>query len=141
MARLSRAKRCAETCAAIRSVLGELSSLERPENYDELTNEEKDEIDDKLVKQAQEVLGNIDTSEIDNLKSEMESWRDNLDGANMSHLPKYDQVSECADVLDNALSTLEGLSIDGFEEIESVMSEAEEAVNEAEGAEFPGMYG
>jgi len=39
---------------------------------------------------------------VDDLKDEMESWRDNMDGANMSHLPKFDEVSECADSLGNA---------------------------------------
>ena len=40
-------------------------------------------------------------SEIQSLRDEITDWRDNLDGANMSHMPKYDEVSECADYLDN----------------------------------------
>lgn len=46
-----------------------------------------------------EALGAL--GDIQSLKEEMEEWRDNLDGANMTHLPKYDEVSECCDELDS----------------------------------------
>lgn len=49
-------------------------------------------------------------SEIQGLRDEITEWRDNLDGANMSHMPKYDEVSECADYLDN-IDELDGLDL------------------------------
>ena len=44
----------------------------------------------------------IVSSALEELHDEMTSWRDNLDSANMSHLPKFDAVSECADALETA---------------------------------------
>lgn len=41
-------------------------------------------------------------SQIAELQQEMADWRDNMSNANMEHLPKYDQVSEAADALENA---------------------------------------
>lgn len=38
---------------------------------------------------------------VEDLKGQMEEWRDNMDGANMSHLPKYEEVSEAYDGLEN----------------------------------------
>jgi chromosome segregation ATPase len=46
-------------------------------------------------------------SEIESLRDEMTEWKDNLEGNSMEHLPKYDEVSECCDALDNAMSALE----------------------------------
>ena len=39
---------------------------------------------------------------MDSAKEGMEEWRDNLDNANMSGLPKYDEVSAACDALDSA---------------------------------------
>lgn len=57
-------------------------------------------------------------TDIEELKDEMVEWRDNMDGANMSHLPKYDEVSEAADTLENA-------------ELERAVSDLEEIKDEA----------
>jgi len=43
-------------------------------------------------------------SEITSLKEEIEEWRDNMSNANMEHLPKWEEVSEAADALDQAES-------------------------------------
>jgi hypothetical protein len=39
-------------------------------------------------------------SELQSLCEEMTEWRDNLESANMSHMPKFDEVSEVCDVLE-----------------------------------------
>jgi exonuclease VII small subunit len=53
----------------------------------------------------------LECSDAQELKSEMEEWRDNMDGANMTHLPKYEEVSEAADECENVVDELEqGLS-------------------------------
>lgn len=44
--------------------------------------------------------------DIGSLRDEMEEWRDNLDNANMSHMPKYEEVSEAVDALDSATDYL-----------------------------------
>lgn len=48
-------------------------------------------------------------SEVEGLKEEMSEWKDNLENNNMEHLPKYDEVSECADALETAGDTLDGI--------------------------------
>lgn len=40
--------------------------------------------------------------DVEELMCEMEEWRDNLDSADMSHLPKYDEVDECHRQLETA---------------------------------------
>ena len=39
--------------------------------------------------------------EVQSLRDEMREWADNMSDNNMEHLPKYDEVSECADELDS----------------------------------------
>ena len=41
-------------------------------------------------------------SVVESLHEEMTDWQSNLEGNSMEHLPKYEQVSECVDALDNA---------------------------------------
>lgn len=53
-----------------------------------------------------ELVGDA-VGEVESLKEEIEEWRDNLDNANMTHLPKYDEVSEAADALETAQSQAE----------------------------------
>ena len=45
-------------------------------------------------------------SEIESLKDEMQEWADSLSSNNMEHLPKYDEVTECIDALENAISNI-----------------------------------
>jgi hypothetical protein len=46
-------------------------------------------------------------SVIQELTEEMESWRDNMDSGNMTHMPKYEEVGECVDALEQADSDAE----------------------------------
>lgn len=39
-------------------------------------------------------------SEAQSLRDEIADWRDNMESNNMEHLPKYEQVSECVDNLE-----------------------------------------
>jgi len=45
--------------------------------------------------------------EVTDLKDEMGEWRDNMEGNNMDHLPKFDEVSEAADLLETAEQEIE----------------------------------
>lgn len=69
-----------------------------------------------------------DFGEIEELKDEMGEWRDNLEGNDMTHLPKYEEVSEAADTLDNAWSELETYGAD----LESALEGTEHAEAEIE---------
>lgn len=42
------------------------------------------------------------------LADEMTEWQENLEGANMEHLPKYDEVMETAETLSEAADSIEG---------------------------------
>jgi hypothetical protein len=46
-------------------------------------------------------------SGVEELKDEMCEWRDNMESANMTQVPKFEEVSEAADSLDNAYTDLE----------------------------------
>lgn len=39
---------------------------------------------------------------LEDLAEQMGEWRDNLEGNEMTHLPKFDEVNEAADALENA---------------------------------------
>jgi Sec-independent protein translocase protein TatA len=58
-------------------------------------------------------------SEVESLRDEMEEWGSNMEGNNMEHLPKYEQVTEARDNLSNGLDALEGLEVPEFLESES----------------------
>lgn len=44
---------------------------------------------------------------LEDLTNEMSEWRDNLESSEMTHLPKFDEVSEAAETLENAGSEIE----------------------------------
>lgn len=47
---------------------------------------------------------------VESVREGMEEWRDNLDNANMSGLPKYDEVSAACDALDTVSSSFSDAS-------------------------------
>ena len=53
-------------------------------------------------------------SEIENLKTELEDWRDNMSGTNLETTQKFEELEEAIDLLDTAQN-----------DIESALSEAE----------------
>lgn len=55
-------------------------------------------------KQTDTVIDLIEMAAADvaSLTEEMEEWQSNMEGANMDHVPKYEQVSECVEALQNA---------------------------------------
>lgn len=61
--------------------------------------------------------------EIQSLQEEMQDWYDNMSGTNLESTEKYETVGECADSLQTTADDLES------------------TVSEAEGIEFPGMFG
>lgn len=61
-------------------------------------------------------------AEIEELKDEIVSWKEGMEGTNLEQTAKYSELEECADQLENAVSELDSSN------------------NELEGVEFPGMY-
>jgi len=69
-------------------------------------------VDADLENQAKTLISKfsaLDSSDLSTLKEEIETWRDNME-EKLSHTPKYEEVSECADELDNAISEIDSLS-------------------------------
>lgn len=50
-------------------------------------------------------------AEVAELFDEMENWASNMEGANMEHMPKYDEVSAAKDELEQIKDALEGLDV------------------------------
>lgn len=48
-------------------------------------------------------------SELAGLKEEITEWKENLEGNGMDHLPKFEEVSECADAMETVMDALDGL--------------------------------
>lgn len=67
----------------------------------------------KMVTCTGTVGGALDAagSDVRNLHDDMENWASNMEGANMEHMPKYDEVSTARDALSDMADTLEGLDV------------------------------
>ena len=50
-------------------------------------------------------------AEIEALNEEIGEWRDNMESASMEHLPKYEEVSECAEALEAGQDSLEAADL------------------------------
>jgi len=152
--RMSRAKRldaflndAREGQSILETILGEISGTEGV-----ITREEIDHAQEEINKAENHV--EMAKSGIEELQEEIGSWKENMEGANMEHLPKYEEVSECYDALEAAQETLDGIdwpdvshvtiTEDAREEIEAVIQDAldalENGIDEAEQASFPSMY-
>jgi hypothetical protein len=107
----------------------------------------------KAIPEDLRTLG-IDASEVDELYEEMNSWAENMEGASMEHLPKYEEVDECRNALDELKSAVEGVEAPEIpesvatkeiaDELVEKLDEYREALEEADsagsGIDFPGMF-
>lgn len=59
-------------------------------------------------------------SDVSELSSEMQEWRDNMSSNNMEHLPKYDEVEQAADALEQIESELSSADDDYQKAMEGV---------------------
>src|SRR5712692_3137801 len=62
----------------------------------------------------------LDASEVSGLRDEMQEWHDNLEGANMSHLPKFEEVEECLSALEDVADDLERTVDSLFEQLDKL---------------------
>lgn len=149
----SRAARLADAVTALRNIVQKLEDLKgEAENTGELCDNDRLEA---IEKEATESVSFIDLGEIEELKGEMETWRENIE-EHFSGTDKYERVSEAADNLENAISELESVSYnevfsasevaeDNAEAIVEALQETidaiEEQASELDNVEFPGMFG
>lgn len=92
---------------------------------------------------AKEMLNDIDTGVIEELKDEMENWRDNIPD-NLQGGEKYSAVEECVDELDRVKDEIESYrdsDPQDADELEEALSQIESSMSDATGIEFPGMFG
>tara|TARA_Y100000310_G_C20225164_1_gene597576 strand:- start:28 stop:501 length:474 start_codon:yes stop_codon:yes gene_type:complete len=55
----------------------------------------------------------VDTfkSSVEDLKDEIEDWKSNLEGNDMTHLPKYEELKECVSILEEVVDKLEDVEL------------------------------
>jgi len=125
-----RAKRLSEAMDKIESIVTQLEEVK-----------DSEEADDIKVTKANEIIDDVDSSEVEDLQGEMESWRDNLSGTNFENGEKYSRIEECIETLSNIVSDLQEISeVTDADGIDSIIDSLQEAVSEAGNADFPGMY-
>lgn len=94
--------------------------------------------------EANGVLSGFDGSELESLLEEMESWRDNTE-EKFGQTDKWSQVSEACDALGSVdVSDFDGKEYEDIEDFkgshETDADQIEQAADELEAVEFPGMY-
>lgn len=124
---------------------------------------ESSDITEELVKSSAadaELLGSSASdseSDVDELKGELESWRDNMQGTNLEGTDKYQTLDESVQTLENCVGNIGNADLDTFrysdlaspeenaqelaEAIDRLVDSLNEIVGELEGVEFPSMYG
>lgn len=114
---------------------------------DKLPRDEDDQFEEyseeykKLISMIDDEINTMDISEIESLKSEIETWRDNIE-EKFSETQKFSDLEECLDSLSNAFDTLESANrniadlVDGTD----VAQEIEDACDELENIIFPTMF-
>lgn len=128
---ISRAKRLDKASDGIQEVIGQLMCLV-PSTVDNATK----------IKEANEALDTLDTSEFESLRDEITEWKENIE-ANFSQTQKYSDLEECAEALESIVSTIESAqsNIDDADEIQTKIDELEDVMNECGNVSFPGMFG
>ena len=92
----------------------------------------------KAYERANEVVSELEgakedyKSELEELKEELQSWLDNLP-ENLQQGSKADELQSAIDQLERAIGALDELELD------EMMAKGQEAMDEAEATEFPGM--
>lgn len=131
----SRAERASEVAGAISSCIEKLRSI-----MDDLSDVEPitDAQRETAINEANNILNDLDITDAELLKDEMVSWKENLESGNMDHIPKYDEVSDCADTLENV--DWEVPEISDIDSITDAIEKLEEMQQSLDDANFPGMY-
>lgn len=92
----------------------------------------------EAMEKAQEAIDLLEaakddfTADLEGLKEELESWKDNMP-ENLQGSEKYATLESSVEELDSAIESLNEI------DLSDVMSNCEDAVSAAENAEFPGM--
>lgn len=141
MGRKSRAKRLAEITDKLNTIQVEIENLipKLDDDEEELPEDESA----KLIEQINNLIGQIPdhVSLIEELKEEIESWKENLP-ENLQSSEKADKLDECAGTLEDGIYNLESVNdIEDLHDAQGVVDEMADAISTLEGVEFPTMFG
>jgi chromosome segregation ATPase len=144
----SRATRLANALSTIEDVKSQLEEIEFELDALELAEATPEKLAE-LKSKAEGAIGDLSTSDIEELRDEIEEWKSNLEGTNLENSEKYSALEECYDNLDQGISSLDEVSKDfGYcdketlrEGVEISMQDIDNAISEFDGVDFPGMFG
>jgi len=115
----------------------------------DLEDKEDKERFEELKNNASEKFSELDWGEFESLRDEIGNWRDGLQGTNLENSSLYSRLEETADILENVVSNLESVSEPVLEgdpdtvagNVRDAAEEIESAVSDADGCDFPTLYG
>ena len=110
---------------------------------------------EKIENAIKDSLTNVEdaTGRVMELQDEMLSWAENMEGTNLAHTQKYEDVSLAAETLESAVGYFDNIEIldtddihnmeieDLAEFVNDTISELDYAIDECNGVEFPGAAG
>lgn len=110
---------------------------------------------EKIENAIKDSLTNVEdaTGRVMELQDEMLSWAENMEGTNLAHTQKYEDVSLAAETLESAVGYFDNIEIldtddihnmeieDLAEFVNDAISELDYAIDECNGVEFPGAAG
>lgn len=153
--RMSRRDRCSEAASNFESAANDLRDIvsemgEELEKYGDACDDQ--EVPEALIDGWRDRLKAIEVGmdEFEELKGEMENWRDNTP-ENLQGTDKYGEMSDCCDALDNLTSmefeipqidegVVTVLSLKSLvETLEEAADNMDQIADEANGIDFPGM--
>ena len=110
---------------------------------------------EKIENAIKDSLTNVEDAigRVMELQDEMLSWAENMEGTNLAHTQKYEDVSLAAETLESAVGYFDNIEIldtddihnmeieDLAEFVNDAISELDYAIDECNGVEFPGAAG
>lgn len=149
--RASRLSDAIEIAENAKAVLEEIL----PEIHDAIEVGIDKEQREKIENAIKDSLTNVEdaTGRVMELQDEMLSWAENMEGTNLAHTQKYEDVSLVAETLESAVGYFDNIEIldtddihnmeieDLAEFVNDAISELDYAIDECNGVEFPGAAG
>ncbi len=140
------AERLKETCTSLEKVVDEGKEIKDRDDREHI---------EKEINDVKTLIEELSPGDLEDLKDEMESWASNMEGTNLEYTSKYEMVSESANALGDIVSNIEDISApeidlknltiesigDFTRDIQEIADNIENIIGDAEGVEFPGLYG
>lgn len=143
----SRAVRLNDAIEKMRVVASKITST-IDELQDHIPKDEDDQYEEDsteyktLLGKVDDIINELDYSEIETLKQELSDWKDNIE-EKFSQTQKFSDLEECVDTFENAISAFETANrnisdiVDGCD----VAQEIDDACDDLENVTIPTMFG